>query len=70
MNIEELVSGKGNQEEIDLKGVSIPVSALKGLLEEGYSNLEPYSDNKTVSVWGKTSTACFTEEELRDRGAG
>lgn len=65
--IEELIAGKNENEEIQLDGVSIPVTALKKLMRDGYVNLKVYTDNNTVSAWGKNCTACFTEQQLRER---
>jgi|YNPNPStandDraft_1061719.scaffolds.fasta_scaffold00928_16 hypothetical protein len=65
--ISQLVQGKGDSDTINLDGVSLPVKALKKLLEEGYENLKVFSDTKTISTWGKNCTACFTEALLRER---
>ncbi|MBW1680230.1 MAG: hypothetical protein JRF59_01865 [Deltaproteobacteria bacterium] len=65
--IEDLISRASDQDSIQVDGISIPVGALKKLKEEGYENLRVYQENKTVSMWGKTCTACFTEEQLRER---
>lgn len=64
MKIEELVSGKKDQEEINLDGTAIPSTALKKLLERGYIHLKSYKENKTFVFWGKTCSACFTKEDL------
>ena len=65
--IKELISGKGNGQEVNVDGFSLPVSALKKLMDDGYVNLQVYKDNKTFSLWGKNCTACFTEEQIRER---
>ena len=67
MKIEELISGKNDNEEIEIEGVSIPTSALKNLMKDGYVNLKAYKEEKTFSLWGKTCTACLTEQELREK---
>jgi len=67
MKIEELISGKNDNEEIKIEGVSIPISALKNLMKDGYVNLKAYKEEKTFSLWGKTCTACLTEQELREK---
>ena len=67
MKIEELISGKNDNEEIEIEGVSIPISALKNLIKDGYVNLKAYKEEKTFSLWGKTCTACLTEQELREK---
>jgi len=67
MKIEEMISGKGDDEEIEVAGTAIPVSALRNLTKDGYDHLKPYKENNTFSVWGKTCTACFTEQQLRER---
>lgn len=66
MKIENVVSGKKDDQEIQLEGMSIPVRALKLLMKEGYAYLKPYKDNATLSLWGKTCTACFSEHQLRE----
>ncbi len=67
MKIEELISGKQNGDEVSVDGFSLPVSALKKLMDEGYVNIRVYKENKTFSLWGKNCTACFTEEMIRER---
>ena len=67
MKIEEMISGKNDQEEVNFEGISIPVSTLKELVKDGYEHVKLYKDNNTFSLWGKTCTACFTEEQLRQR---
>lgn len=65
--IAELIQGKNDNETLNLDGVKLPVAALKTLKEEGYENLKVFKDTKTISVWGKSCTACLTEELLRER---
>jgi hypothetical protein len=67
MKIEDLISSKKDKEEVNIEGVSIPVSALKALIKDGYEHVKLYKENNTFSLWGKTCTACFTEEQLRER---
>lgn len=67
MNIEEMISGKADEDEIEVDGIGIPVSALRNLAKDGYVHLKPYRENKTFSVWGKNCTACFTEQQLREK---
>ncbi len=67
MKIEDLIAGKKDTEEVSLDGMSLPVVSLKKLKEEGYVNIIVYKDNKTFSLWGKNCTACFTEEQIRER---
>lgn len=62
--IEDIVSGKGDNEKVNVEGLTLPVKALKDLIKEGYVQLRVYKDNNTVSVWGKTCTACFSEKQL------
>jgi hypothetical protein len=68
MRIEALISGKNDGEGVEIEGVSIPVAALKRLMNEGYVSVRPYKEEKTFSVWGKTRTACFTVRELQEMG--
>lgn len=65
--IEELISGKEDDQEINVDGFSLPVSALRKLVQDGYVNLQVYKQNGTFSLWGKNCTACFTEEQIRER---
>jgi hypothetical protein len=64
MKIAELLSGKGGQDRVSTGGFSIPVAALKTLLNEGYEDILVYKENKTFSLWGKNCTACFTQDHL------
>ncbi|MBW2063541.1 MAG: hypothetical protein JRJ03_01285 [Deltaproteobacteria bacterium] len=64
MDIEELIA-KG-ESEINVEGISIPAHILKKLKEDGYSHLKVYRDNRTITVWGKNCSACFTEEQVHD----
>jgi hypothetical protein len=67
MKLEALISGKNDNDQIDIEGSSILVSALKRLLEDGYEHLVPYKGEKTFSVWGKRCTGCLTEEQIREK---
>ncbi|MFH1241455.1 MAG: hypothetical protein V1689_03745 [Pseudomonadota bacterium] len=67
MKLEALISGKNDNDQIDIEGSSIPVSALKRLLENGYEHLVPYKSEKTFSLWGKRCTGCLTEEQIREK---
>ena len=67
MKIEEVISGKSEQESVNLDGLSVPVAVLKNLSGEGYGNLRVYADNRTFSLWGKNCTACFSLEQLTER---
>jgi hypothetical protein len=66
MKIEALISGKNDNDGVEIEGVPVSVSALKHLMKEGYVSLRPYKEEKTFSLWGKTSTACFTAQELKE----
>lgn len=67
MKIEDLIAGKNDDAEVKLENASIPVSALKRFLEDGYVHIKHYKENNTFTLWGKTCSACFTEEQLRER---
>ncbi len=67
MQIKELVSGKGNGDKVSVGNTSLPVSSLNKFVEEGYVNILPYETEKTFSMWGKTCTGCFTEQEILER---
>ncbi|MBK5100077.1 MAG: hypothetical protein JJE15_03680 [Desulfobacteraceae bacterium] len=69
MKIEDLIAGKNEQEEINVEGITLPVSGLKKCMKEGYIHLRPYKEEKTVSLWGKTCTGCFTVQDLREKGS-
>jgi hypothetical protein len=66
MKIEDLVSGKGEQDSVDLEGLPVPVAALRKLSGEGYTNLRVYKENNTLSLWGKSCSACFTLGQLQE----
>lgn len=67
MKIQEVISGKREEESANLDGLPVPVAALKNLSKEGYENLRVYKGNKTFSLWGKTCSACFSVEHLQER---
>ena len=67
MKIEELISGRDDKEDVDIEGIAIPVLVLKELIRNGYEHVKLYRENNTFSLWGKTCTACLTEEQLRQR---
>ena len=67
MRIEELVTGKKDHEEVKVDWTSLPAAALKKLAKDGYDNLSFYRENRTFSLWGKNCSACFTEEQIRER---
>jgi hypothetical protein len=67
MRMEELVSGKKEGDLVTIDSVSLPVSALKKLMNDGYIHLKFYEENRTFSLWGKNCTACFTEQQIRER---
>ena len=67
MKVQEVISGKSEQESVNVDGLSVPVAALRNLSKEGYENLRIYKDNKTFSLWGKNCSACFTLEHLREK---
>jgi len=68
MKIEELISAKGDNEQIAVEGISIPVRAMQNLMKEGYVHCRPEPQNKTVTLWGKTCCACLTEGQLHEGG--
>ena len=67
MKIEDLIPGKNDDETISIEGISIPVSAVRNLIKDGYVHIRPYPENKSISVWGKSCTGCFTEQELKEK---
>lgn len=67
MEIEKITSGKEKADEIKLDGSSIPVAALKDLMNEGYVHIKAYQEEGTFSLWGKSCTGCFSCEELREK---
>ena len=50
-----------------MEGLAVPVADLKNLKQQGYENLRVYGDNKTLSLWGKTVSACFTLDEIQEK---
>jgi hypothetical protein len=65
--IEDLVKGKGEQDSLNVEGLDVPVAALKNLMRQGYENLRAYRDSQTISLWGKTASACFTLDQMREK---
>jgi hypothetical protein len=65
--IEELLRGKEKQDSLAVEGLDVPVAALKNLMQQGYENLRVYGDSKTLSLWGKTVSACFTLDQMREK---
>lgn len=65
--IEDLVKGKGEQGSLNVEGLNVPVAALKNLMQQGYENLRVYRDSQTLSLWGKTASACFTSDQMREK---
>lgn len=67
MKIEELISGRKDSQSVEFAGASLPVSAIRRFLSEGYTDIKPYQSEKTFSMWGKACTGCFTEAEIINR---
>jgi hypothetical protein len=67
MKIEELINGKNDRQTIEFAGVSLPIAALRRFMDDGYTHMKPYQTEKTFSMWGKTCTGCFTQEEIVNR---
>jgi hypothetical protein len=67
MKIEELINGKNDRQTIEFAGVSLPIAALRRFMDDGYTHMKPYQTEKTFSMWGKTCTGCFTQEEILNR---
>lgn len=67
MKIEELISGKGGGDKVSIGNMSLPVSSLKKFVADGYLHFKPYETERTVSMWGKSCTGCFTEPEIAQR---
>jgi hypothetical protein len=67
MKIEELIAGKNDGQNVQVAGVSLPISALKQFMDDGYTHLKPYRVEKTFSLWGKACTGCFSEQEIVNR---
>ena len=67
MRMEELIAGKKDHEEVQVDWTSLPVAALRKLMKDGYDNITFYEQNRTFSLWGKNCSACFTEQQIRER---
>ena len=67
MRIEEVVAAKKDHEEVKIDWTSLPVAALKKFMKDGYDHLTFYRANRTFSLWGKNCSACFTEQQIRER---
>ncbi|RJR47643.1 MAG: hypothetical protein C4576_09285 [Desulfobacteraceae bacterium] len=68
MKIQDLVAGKGDGDQADVEGLRIAVPVLKRLMNEGYEHIRVYKESRTFSLWGKTCSACFTQEYLTTLG--
>ena len=64
MDITDIISGKSDEDRVSLDGSAVPVRTLRRLLEAGYENILFYPSDGTFSVWGKTCTACLTQEQV------
>ena len=67
MKIEELIAGKNDDQKVEIAGASLPISALKRFMDDGYTHLKPYKAERTFSLWGKVRTGCFSEQEIINR---
>lgn len=67
IKLEEIIRENAGHDQVTIEGDSLPLSTLKGLLQEGYIWIQPYKNNKTFSLWGKNCTACFTGDQIRHR---
>ena len=67
MKIEELITAKKDGQTVEVAGASLPVSALKRFMHEGYTHIRPYHSEKAFSMWGKACTGCFTEADIINR---
>ena len=67
MKIEDLISGRNEGEDVEIGDATLPVSALRKLMQDGYTHLKPYQQNHTFSLWGKTCTACLTPQQIREK---
>ena len=67
VKIDDVISEQTGQEKVTVDGISMPVLALKKLLGDGYMHLRVYGENRTVCLWGKACSACFTEQQLAER---
>ncbi|PKN23802.1 MAG: hypothetical protein CVU64_23605 [Deltaproteobacteria bacterium HGW-Deltaproteobacteria-21] len=64
MKIQDLVAGKGDGDHVEIDGFRVAVPVLKALMNKGYENIRVYKESRTFSLWGKTCSACFTQEHL------
>jgi hypothetical protein len=65
--IKDLIQGSKNGAYISVGSLSIPMLTLKELKREGYERLKVYEQNKTLAIWGKSRSACFTEDKLHEK---
>jgi hypothetical protein len=66
MKIQDLIADKGDRDQVSVEGCRASVSALRRLMEGGYEHIRVYGQTKTFSLWGKSCTACFSEEQMAD----
>ena len=64
MKIDEMISGKNENEKIVIEGLSVPVKSLKTLASEGYTFMRHYGVEGTFFAWGKTCSGCFSQEQI------
>lgn len=67
IEIKKLTEGKKGAEEVAFEGTYLPAGALQRLLGAGYEYVRYYPESRTFALWGKTVTACLTEEQIRAR---
>jgi len=67
MKIEELIKGRGDNEQVNIDGVQVHVHVLKRMIQDGYTDILHYKENNTFTLWGKNCSACFTPEQLYER---
>jgi len=65
LKLQDLIQGKSGESDVDVGGINVPVKALAALKEMGYEHLKPYVSENTISAWGKASSGCFTQDQLR-----
>ncbi len=65
-SMKDLIAGKGKQDQVQADGVTLPVGPLQSLVDEGYEYMRYFKDNDQVAFWGKTCSACYTSDRIRE----
>lgn len=66
--IQDLIAGKGENDQVLMEGVSLPVGRLKSFADKGYEYVKCFAGSDQVALWGKSCSACYTSAQIRNMG--